>query len=72
MVEAWAFSLSQHAKAAVNSAESYLKEYGLKLLKIEGTLMHTSFRPELEASPKLGPKESTHFHSLIRMQHLMV
>ena len=67
-VWAWAFSSSQYVQAAVKNVEDYLSKdenKGWKLPRSADTPMSTSYRPELDVSPELGPKEAAYYQSLI-------
>lgn len=67
-VKAWAFSSSQYVRAAVKNVEDFCaKEENKrwKLPKKADTPMTTSYKPELDVSPELGPAEAAYFQSLI-------
>ena len=67
-VECWAFSSSQYVKSAVNNVEEYLSKHDnpkWKMPKKAETPLQTSYRPELDVSPELGPVEAAYYMSLI-------
>jgi hypothetical protein len=67
-VKCWSFSSSQYVQAAVKNVEDYLERLQnpqWQLLKKAETPMQTSYRPELDVSPELGPSEALYFMSLI-------
>jgi Reverse transcriptase (RNA-dependent DNA polymerase) len=71
-VKAWGISSSQYVKAAVENVERYLREKGESLDKTARTPMRTSYSPELDVSPELGPQDSSYYQSLIGVLRWMV
>jgi hypothetical protein len=74
-VECWAFGSSQYVRAAVANVETYLAKQKVmkwKLPKTAETPMQTSYRPELDVSPELGPNEASYYQSLIGVLRWMV
>ena len=71
--KAWAFSSSQYVQAAVKNVESYVEEHdNWKMPRKAETPMVTSYRPELDVSPVLPPKEAAYYMSLIGILRWMV
>ena len=64
-VKAWAFSSSQYVQEAVRNVEAYLSLKGGKLPNRAETPMQTSYRPELNITPELGPTDAAYFQSVI-------
>ena len=65
-VEAWSFSSTQYVKAAVENVENYIKKEGRwQLPPNSNTPLTTSYRPELDVTPELNPKEASYYMSLI-------
>ena len=67
-VEAWAYSSSYYVRAAVENVEDYLAKEENKRWKLPAkaeTPMSLSYRPELDVTPELGPKDATYYQSLI-------
>jgi hypothetical protein len=67
-VECWAFSSSQYVQAAVKNVEDYLSKRNDDKWKLPAkaeTPMKTSYRPELDVSPELGPTEASYYMSLV-------
>ena len=67
-VWAWAFSSSQYVQAAVKNVEEYLSKDENKNWKLPNkaeTPLTTTYRPELDVSPELGPTEASYYQSLI-------
>ena len=67
-VWAWSFSLSQYVQSAIKNAEEYVRKPKNSHLKIPSkpeTPLKTSYRPELDVSPELTPRDSTYYQSLI-------
>jgi hypothetical protein len=67
-VECWAFSSSQYVNAAVKNVEEYLEKHPdpkWKMPKNANTPTRTSYRPELDVSPELGPVEAAYYMSII-------
>ena len=59
-VEAWAFSSSKYVQAAIENVKRYIE--GSKRWKLPGranTPIRTSYRPELDTTPQLGPEEAS-------------
>ena len=61
MAEAWAFSRSQNVRAATNNVKVHLKSIGKKFLKQCDIPMPVDYRPELDISSELIPKDSGHY-----------
>ena len=60
VVESWAFSAQQYVRAATKNVETYLgKQDCWKMPKSAETPMVTSYRPELDVSPVLGPHDAS-------------
>ena len=64
-VQAWAFSSSQYVQEAVKNVEKYLTSRDRKLPSKAETPIRTSYRPELDISPVLGPTDAAYYQSLI-------
>ena len=67
-VWAWSFSSSQYVQSAVKNVEEYVgrpKNSHLKIPSKAETPLTTSYRPELDVSPELTPKDSAYYQSLI-------
>ena len=67
-IECWAASSSQYVQAAIKNVEEYLgkdQNPKMKLPTRAETPLQTSYRPELDASPELGPDEAAYYQSLI-------
>ena len=67
-VEAWAYGSSQYVRAAVKNVEDYLAKEENKRWKLPAkaeTPMSPSYRPELDVTPELGPKDAAYYQSLI-------
>lgn len=64
-VKAWAFSSSQYVQEAVKNVEKYLASRDRKLPSKAETPIRTSYRPELDVSPVLGPTDAAYYQSLI-------
>lgn len=67
-VEAWAFSSSQYCQAAVKNVENWLsKEENSRwtLPKKAETPLTTTYRPELDVTPELVPKDASYYQSVI-------
>ena len=67
-VKAWAVGSSQYVNAAVKNVETYLNEQEVKRYKLPAkaeTPIKTSYRPELDVSPELKPREAAYYQSLI-------
>jgi len=67
-VDCWAFSSSQYVNSAVKNVEEYLAKQEnprWKMPKKAETPLQTSYRPELDVSPELGPIEAAYYMSLI-------
>jgi hypothetical protein len=77
-VECWAFGSSQYVQSAVRNVEEYLAERHAKgdteykMPQRADTPMQTSYRPELDVSPELGPRDSAYYQSLIGILRWMV
>ena len=67
-VWAWSFSSSQYVPSAIKNVEEYVgrpKNSHLKIPSKAETPLMTSYRPELDVSPELMPRDSTYYQSLI-------
>ena len=67
-VWAWSFSSSQYVQSAVKNVEEYVRKSENSHLKIPSkaeTPLTTSYRPELDVSPELTPRDSAYYQSLI-------
>ena len=67
-VWAWSFSLSQYVQSAIMNVEEYIRKPKNSHLKIPSkaeTPLMTSYRPELDVSPELTPRDSAYCQSLI-------
>ena len=67
-VWAWSFSSSQYVQSAVKNVEEYIGRPENSHLKIPSkpeTPLMTSYRPELDVSPELTPRDSAYYQSLI-------
>ena len=67
-IECWAASLSQYIQAAIKNVEEYLgkdQNPKIKLPTRAETPLQTSYRPELDVSPELGPVEAAYYQFLI-------
>ena len=68
VVWAWSFSSSQYVQPAIKNVEEYVgrpKNTHLKISSKAETPLTTSYRPELDVSPELMPRDSAHYQSLI-------
>ena len=62
----WAFSSSKYVQAAVKNLQSHLdKQEKYKMLRTAETPMTTSYRPELDVTPKLDHIMAVYYMSLI-------
>ena len=68
-VEAWAFSASQYAQAAVKNVEEWLaKDENVKRWKLPRkaeTPLVSTYKPELDVTPALNAQEAAYYQSLI-------
>ena len=67
-VWAWSFSSSQYVQSAIKNVEEYVERPENTHLKIPSKLetpLTTSYRPELDVSPELTPRDSAYYQSLI-------
>ena len=67
-VWAWSFSSSQYVQSAVKNVEAYVGRPENSHLKIPSkaeTPLTMSYRPELDVSSELTPRDSTYYHSVI-------
>ena len=71
-VEAWAFSSSQHVRAAIKNVEDCLRQMGQKLPSRAETPIQCDYRPELDVSPELGARDAACFQTLIGVLRWMV
>ena len=71
-IECWAASSSQYIQAAVKNVEEYLgkdQNLKMKLPTRAETPLQTSYQPELDVSPELGPVEAAYYQTLIGILH---
>ena len=62
----WSFSSSQYVQNAVKNVEDYLERTGHDKLKPRTkSPWPSNYRPEVDLSPELGPKEVSYYQSLI-------
>ena len=69
---AWGYSASQYVQAAVKNVEEYVAKQtgkGWVFPKSAETPLTTSYQPELDVSPELGPTEAAYYMSLISVLH---
>jgi hypothetical protein len=74
-VECWAYSSSQYVRAAVNNVEEYLakrEDARWRLPAKAETPLRTTYRPELDVSPELGPSDAAYYQSLVGMLRWIV
>ena len=71
-VKAWTFSSSQYVQASVKNVEEYICKRGWKLPSKADTPITTTYRPELNTSPELNPKDLSYYQSLIGILRWMV
>ena len=73
-VEAWSTSPSKYVQEAVKNVELHLaKEYdGRKLAKRASESFAPNYKPELDMSLELGPREATYYQSLVVVLQWMV
>ena len=67
-VLAWSFSLSQYVQSAVKNVEEYVgrpENTHFKIPSKAETPLATNYRPELDVSPELTPRDSAYYQSLI-------
>jgi len=64
-VWAYSFSSSQYVQEAVKNVETYLREKDMKLSRKANSPISPGYRPELDQSLELDPKEAAYFQSLI-------
>ena len=67
-VWAWSISSSQYIQSAVKNVEEYVgrpENTHLKIPSRAETPLTTSYRPELDVSPELTPRDSAYYQSLI-------
>jgi hypothetical protein len=63
---AWGFGSSQYVQAVVKNVETFLGERGALPLPAKVTTpLSSEYRPEVDISPELQPKDASHFMSLI-------
>ena len=63
--KAWAFSSSQYIQNAVKNVEGYLDKMDAKLPRNVQSPIARDYRPEVDISPELHPREASHYMSLI-------
>ena len=67
-VWSWRFSSSQYVQSAIKNVEEYVRRpenTHLKMPSKAETPLTTSYRPELDVSPELMPRDSAYYQSLI-------
>jgi hypothetical protein len=64
-VKAWAFGSSQYVQAAVRNVENELKMKDMVLPTRAETPLSSNYRPEIDVTPELDPKDSSTFQSMI-------
>ena len=67
-VWAWSFSSSQYVQSVIKNVEAYVrrpKNSHLKMPSKAETPLMMSYRPELDVSSELTPRDSTYYQSLI-------
>lgn len=64
-VQAWGFGSSKYVQEAVRNVERYLERNSITLPTRADTPIQTSYRPELDVSPKLSSTKSAYYQSLI-------
>ena len=67
-VWAWSFSSSQYVQSAVKNVEEFIgrpENTHLKIPSKAETPLTISYRPELDVSPELTPRDSAYYQSLI-------
>jgi len=62
---AYSFSSSQYSKEAVKIVEQYLNKKNLKLNRKASAPLSPGYRPELDQSRELDPKDEAYYQSLI-------
>ena len=73
--KAWSFSSAQYVHAAVNNVEDYIKrndDSRYKMPRKAETPLTTTYRPELDVTPELGPQDAAYYQSLIGVLRWMV
>ena len=65
VAKSWAFSSSQHVRAATDNVESYLKKKGLSFPKSSDSPLPTSHMPDLDVLPELSVDDVSRFESLV-------
>ena len=74
----WSFGSSQYVQTAVKNVSNYLKERHqngdtkFSMPNKATTPIQTSYRPELDVSPVLGPEDSAYHQSLIGILRWMI
>jgi hypothetical protein len=63
--KAWAFGSSQYVQAAVRNIETELKAKGLILPTRADTPLSSNYRPEIDVTPELNPKDASSYQSHI-------
>ena len=74
-IKCWAASYVQYVQATIKNVEEYLGKDDHQKMKLPTraeTPLQTSYRPELDVSPKLGPIEATYYQSLIGILHWII
>ena len=62
---AYSFSSSQYVKEAIKNVEQYLDKKNMKLNRKASAPLSPGYRPELDQSRELDPKEAAYYQSLI-------
>jgi hypothetical protein len=74
-VKCWAYSSSQYVRAAVKNVEEYLSTRNDERWRLPAkaeTPLQTSYRPELDVTPELGPIDAAYYQSLVGVLRWMV
>ena len=64
-VNAWYFVSTQYVQAAVKNVEEYLANNGQSLKAKALNPLLKGYRPEIDISEELGPKEASYYQYLI-------
>ena len=63
--EAWALSSSQYVQVAVKNVEDHLKSINKTLPRKATSPFRGDYRPEIDLSTELNPKQAAYYQSLI-------
>ena len=63
--ETWSMSSDMYLKRAISDVETELKRINQTLRKGVTTPLSSDYRPELDKSPELGPKQANYYQGLI-------